>query len=239
MSVLNINRGNAPTNPQYIQLSAGIIQPSRTVTAATDTATLADYLILDNAAANAITQKLPAGLSSLQTMLLVIKKTDATANVVTIDANGSTIDGASTFLLYTQNSAVTLQWNGATWSIASFTSGLFLSYTPTIAAAGSMTVSGFTVANAQYTRVSLSLVEVILDVGFTLGGSASTDVTVSLGIAASGALQPLVASASLSTGTILMQLLTQGPNVLCRMNPFGNWPLGPVSGFRVNGIYQI
>jgi len=240
VSVLNINRGNSTSNPYFVQLAGGIIQPSRTVTAATDTATINDYLILDNAASNAITQKLPAGLSSVQTMVLVIKKTDSTANIVTIDANGSTIDGASTFLLYTQRSAVTLQWNGASWSIESFTSGLFASYTPTVAAAGSMTVSGFSIANAQFTRLSLSVAQVVIDVGFTLGGSASSDVTVTLGIAANAALQPMVASASLPTGqTILMQLLTQGTVLLCRMNPFGNWPLGAVSGFRVNGTYEM
>lgn len=241
MSVLNINRGNAPTNPVYIQLSAGIIQPARTVTAATDTATIADYLILDDATGGAITQKLPAGLSSVQTMLLVLKKADASANVVTIDANGSTIDGAATLGLYTQGASVTLQWNGAAWSIEAFNPGAWANYTPVVTASGAMTVSGVSIAGAQYLR-ELNKVSVSFVVSFTLGGVANNSVLITLPFASAFPhAQEFVYSVNTSGASVVLAsplLLSGGTQLICLLGGVANWPLG-ATAINAAGSYRV
>jgi hypothetical protein len=243
MSVLNINRGNAPTNPVYMQLSAGIIQPSRTVTAATDTATIADYLILDDATANAITQKLPAGLSSLQTMLLVIKKTDATANIVTIDANGSTIDGLSTLKLYSQGCAVTLQWNGASWSIESWTSGAWANWTPTITGSGSMTISAITINEAQFLLNTPYELSFKLFFQCTLGGTANSNVFATPPIGALGIGQNTFVGSQINNGGVwangfsFYDALSTG-NVFAGLANLSNLTLGTFIAL-ISGFYRL
>lgn len=178
MSAFNINRGSSAANPLYMQFSAGIIQPVRTVTA-NDTATLDDYLILADATAGAITETLPAGLSSVQTAVLVIKKKDSSANTVTISGGANTIDGQSSLVLYTQNASVTLQWNGSGWSVEAFEAGAWTGWTPAISAAGSMTVSAVSITNAVFRQHS-NMIAFELYVHFTLGGTASNAVIVSM-----------------------------------------------------------
>lgn len=46
-----------------------------------------------------------------------VKKMDSSANVVTVDGNGTTIDGMTTFPLYLQYDAVTLVRTNNEWSI--------------------------------------------------------------------------------------------------------------------------
>lgn len=241
MAVLNINRGNSTSNPYFVQLAGGIIQPARTVTAATDTATINDYLILDNAASNAITQKLPAGLSSLQTMVIVVKKTDSTANIVTVDGNGSTIDGASTLVLYSQNSSVTLQWNGAAWSIEGFNAGNWANWTPTVTAAGSMTVSALSITFAQFKR-TFSNVLIQLRFSATLGGSPSNTVQPTLPIAAvGGTIQVLlvVADTVSASAAASIGFAAGGSSVgSCLLTGAPNWPLGAVT-ITLAGFYRI
>jgi hypothetical protein len=81
------------------------------------TATAADYTILTDATAGAITISLPDA-SSLSGKTYIIKKTDSSANAVTIDPNGSqTIDGAATYTLAAQYKYVTVQAYGGNWLI--------------------------------------------------------------------------------------------------------------------------
>ncbi len=86
-----------------------------TVTATPTTLTTSNDIVLVNAAGGAKTINLPtaAGNSGKE---FVIKKTDSSANNVTIDPNGAeTIDGLSTRVLSVQNSAITMVSDGSNW----------------------------------------------------------------------------------------------------------------------------
>jgi hypothetical protein len=91
---------------------------SKTVTAAY-TATREDHTILANATSGAFTVSLPPA-STKAYPYLVIKKVDATANAVTLDAYGSqTIDGASTISLGAQYQQVILHADATGWHLLS------------------------------------------------------------------------------------------------------------------------
>lgn len=91
-----------------------------TVVSATTTYTVLtddSYIVRCDATGAAFTVNLPAvsGLSGLQ---VTIKKTDSSANAVTVDGSGAeTIDGAATYSLATQYKHVTLVCNGTSWDI--------------------------------------------------------------------------------------------------------------------------
>lgn len=70
-----------------------------------------------NATAGATTIKLPATPTTGGTV--IIKKTDASGNAVTINGNGNTIDGAATASLAAQWNAKTMVYTGATWLLTS------------------------------------------------------------------------------------------------------------------------
>lgn len=81
------------------------------------TADAEDYTITCDATSAAFTVTLPAA-SGITGRIYVIKKTDASANAVTVDANASeTIDGATTYSLAAQWKYVTIQSNGTNWVI--------------------------------------------------------------------------------------------------------------------------
>ena len=76
-----------------------------------------DYVIRCNATTAAFTVTLPAA-SSNTGRIYVIKKTDNSANAVTIDANASElIDGSLTVALTTLNQVVRLCCNGTGWDV--------------------------------------------------------------------------------------------------------------------------
>lgn len=78
-------------------------------------ATHATVLVSASGANRTIT--LPAA-SGVTRRIYTIKKTDASGNTVTIDANGAeTIDGATTQVLTTQYQSYTIQCDGSTWWI--------------------------------------------------------------------------------------------------------------------------
>lgn len=82
---------------------------------ASATATNADTLILADATAGAVTITLPAAASSAGHRL-IIKKTDASANAVTVDGSGAeTIDGAATASLTAQYQSIEIVCDGSTW----------------------------------------------------------------------------------------------------------------------------
>ncbi len=73
-----------------------------------------DEVILANATAGAIVVDLPSPVSGRR---VIVKKTDASANTVTVDANADTIDGATTFVLNNQYDTVTVVADGSDWWI--------------------------------------------------------------------------------------------------------------------------
>lgn len=77
-------------------------------------------LVLANAVGGAFTVTLP--IAPATSNRVVIKKTDSSANLVTIALPASstaTIDGDTTIGLYTQGSAATLQYDGTNWRLTS------------------------------------------------------------------------------------------------------------------------
>lgn len=91
----------------------GLATGVETFTAASDTLDSSNHTCLCDCTLNAITINLPVGVSGTQ---YVIKKTDATANAVTIDANGAElIDGAGTATITTQYESITIVSDGSNW----------------------------------------------------------------------------------------------------------------------------
>lgn len=87
------------------------------------TVVLADRnsVILGDATSAAFTVTLPAAATAGNGFVITIKKTDSTANAVTVDANASeTIDGDLTIALNRQNESVTIVCNGSTWRVLGF-----------------------------------------------------------------------------------------------------------------------
>jgi hypothetical protein len=87
----------------------------RTVAAVSTTATLSSDINLCSASSAAITVTLPSVSSG---RIIRIKKTDSSGNTVTIQRGGtSTIDGATTKILYSQYESMTLACDGTNWFI--------------------------------------------------------------------------------------------------------------------------
>lgn len=81
------------------------------------TATTSDQVILCNATAGAITVNLPTAVG-ITGRTYHIKKTDSSANAVTIDPNGSeTVDGSSTKAINVQYTSYTVVSDGTNWHI--------------------------------------------------------------------------------------------------------------------------
>ena len=92
--------------------------PTTSVTTAY-TATAGDYTILCDASTGAFTVTLPLAKPN-KNKIYVIKKTDSSANAITIDGNGTeTIDGALTQSLSSQYDTKTIQSSGTYWYILS------------------------------------------------------------------------------------------------------------------------
>lgn len=90
------------------------------------TATLADYTVLCDATAAGFTVNLPTAASFYEATttttggILIIKKIDASLNVVTIDGNSTeTIDGSLTQALFIQSQSIILQSDGTSWRVLS------------------------------------------------------------------------------------------------------------------------
>lgn len=106
----------ADADARYVNSGGALPLATRTITT-TGAPTATDYLILCDATSGAITVNLPAVASSAG-RVLVVKKTDASINSVTLDGNGAeTIDGAATKILATQYAVLNIQCNGAAWWI--------------------------------------------------------------------------------------------------------------------------
>jgi len=71
-----------------------------------------------DATSGALTITLPAAASATNGFEVTVKKTDSSANAVTIDGNAAeTIDGATTLALSNQNDSATLRCDGSNWFV--------------------------------------------------------------------------------------------------------------------------
>lgn len=94
-----------------------LLAPETTIASAAYTALETDSVILADATSAAFTVTLPTAVS-VNGKILIIKKTDASANAVTVDGAGSeTIDGSTTFTLAAQYDFVQIKSDGSNWVI--------------------------------------------------------------------------------------------------------------------------
>lgn len=118
-----LNAGSSILNKvdrtQVSDLTANVLRVTNGVitTAGTSDLLATRSAHMADASAGAMTLKLPQA-SSLQGAMYWIKKTDSSANTVTVAVQtGDTIDSATTFALTTQNQAVTVISNGTKWLV--------------------------------------------------------------------------------------------------------------------------
>lgn len=109
--------GVAATSPLSTIDSGGSFGSNIVAKTGAYTATSSDFTIACDATTAAFSVTLPAAASSTR-RIYNIKKTDASANAVTIQANGAElIDGANTKVISTQNTNVQIQCDGTGWKI--------------------------------------------------------------------------------------------------------------------------
>lgn len=96
------------------------LEPSRKpvrVLTASGMATAGDMVLLCDATAGPVTVSLPEA-AAVKGLWWVVKKTDASANAVTVDPLGSeTVDGALTAATTTQYTTIRLVSDGANWHL--------------------------------------------------------------------------------------------------------------------------
>lgn len=137
------------TNKTLTTPKIAYAQTTITSAASPYSATNANSTILANATGGAITVNLPAAASNTG-LVLNIKKTDSSVNVVTVDGNASeTIDGQTTFLLHFQYEEITIACDGSNWNLVGYVpvSG---TYTPTFT--GVSNVQGLTAQTFHFTK---------------------------------------------------------------------------------------
>lgn len=110
---INCNIGQiTPKRGAFTSLKVAVRASSVDTTFGSD-----DYCITVDASGAARTITLPA-LAASAGRMFVLKKTDASANTVTLDANGAeTIDGAATYVLTAQYEAVTVIGGISEWHV--------------------------------------------------------------------------------------------------------------------------
>lgn len=143
-----------------------------TVTTADDQAT-----ILCDATSAAFTVTLPAAATAGDGFVVAVKKTDSSANAVTIDGDGAeTIDGSTTRLLAVQNESVILICDGSDWSIKAVSaSGVVKIKSETVSSVSSVTIQGLL---GLYRKVVIEIEGFVpVTDGATLGLLVSTDGT--------------------------------------------------------------
>jgi len=102
----------------WSKMAAGFSLTTAVQTGATlnVTATSGMYVVLCDCTSNAITVNLPTAVGN--TSMIVIKKTDSSANSVTVDASGTqTIDGSLTAVISVRYVSLSLVSDGTNWSI--------------------------------------------------------------------------------------------------------------------------
>lgn len=190
----------------------------------------AETLFLVDATAGAVTINLLAAASYPTGTRIAVKKVDASANAVTIDANLSeTIDGSLTRTLSTQYDVIVLRTNGVSWYVEAIIAQALGAITVTTvdlgnttdttlsrAAAGKLAVEGHTVLTADEVAQSLS------------GGARVT--LHSNGTVSSGTLTPDPGNGPMQTAT------NNGAHTLAPGANYGNYLLDYVNGASAGAI---
>lgn len=107
----------------FIKLSGGTALAIRAASSATVTALTSDTVILCDATSAAITVNLPTLASSYDSgsgtgLVLLVQKSDASGNAVTLDASGSeTINGATTLALAARYDTALIVAGPSEWTI--------------------------------------------------------------------------------------------------------------------------
>ena len=121
-TVDKVDWGNDITTTWFVSSSGTTVNQAnnwQAVRAITSTATLGwdDNTVFADATSGAITVNLRAA-TNMTGKVYTIKKTDASANAVTVDPNGTeTVDGAATYALTVQYQSVTIACDGTNWYI--------------------------------------------------------------------------------------------------------------------------
>ncbi len=112
------NVGVATTTPaSTLDIDASVGLGNIQTISATTTLDGTDAVVLVDASGGAVTVNLPAA-AGVTRRSYVIKKTDSSGNVVTVDASGAeTIDGATTQTLVAQFDSLTIVCDGTAWFI--------------------------------------------------------------------------------------------------------------------------
>ena len=124
------NAGPGGTTGREGLISSGGLPFDDTVSTTGPTLTITtsntNALILCDCTSNAITLNLPSAALTGDKFRFIVKKTDASANTVTIDADAADlIDGAATLVISSQNEAVEILTDGTAWyGISSFAAGV-------------------------------------------------------------------------------------------------------------------
>lgn len=133
---------------QVLKLSSGLpvwagATAALAVTSKTTTynATSSDDVIQVDGSGGAWPLGLPAAASNSGKVFYIVRTDNTPANAVTIDPNGAeTIDGYSTYGLYTQYESLVIVSNGTNWIVLShFAETEWTSYTPTLTGWGTPT----------------------------------------------------------------------------------------------------
>lgn len=115
-TAFSVNNTGATIINSSLNVLASFSSGITTVTGAT-TLSGTHYTVLADATSSAVTITLPAASGAIR-RIYNIKKIDATANVVTLQANGAElIDGTNTKTINTQWTSISVQSNGTSWYI--------------------------------------------------------------------------------------------------------------------------
>jgi len=156
------------TNGKFV---ARVTETTAKTTAYTVVLTDRNKTILADATSVAFTVTLPTAASAGDGFVITVKKTDSSANAVTIDANGSeTIDGALTQSLAGQYDNITLISNGTAWFMLGKTYGVFTS-----SAAGLTPASGG--GTNKFLRADGTFQEVLTKPALITPSGSSIDIT--------------------------------------------------------------
>jgi hypothetical protein len=113
----NVGIGTSPNSKLQVAGSLSLPIVTKAFADTGYTATITDYTILCNAVGGAITINLPTAVG-ITGRIYKFKKTDSSANVVTIDGNAAeTIDGSATLVISTQYTSFEIQSDNANWWI--------------------------------------------------------------------------------------------------------------------------
>jgi hypothetical protein len=219
--------------------TAGLTTGVRTVTAA-DTATTSDHTIIGNLAA-AATETLPAAPLTGQQIYLV----NVSAFSWTIAGNGKSIwAGAASAVSLTvyQGSSARLVYDGTLWrAIHANLDGPWITWAPSAATTGTMTITSYTVNDAQY-LIAGAAVHFKIYVSITFGGTASNTATFSLPLPIAGGQVSTAAAQIFQTGGAWnpAYCLLDNTGNTARVSPAAGANFGLVACFiLIQGTYRL